>query len=108
MATNPKIRKALANMCEEMGLEEDEQPLILDNMSYDNSIIGVTEDNRLIYSYPKMVEELIKDEGWTEEEAVEWLDYNTLRAIPYMASYGKAPLIMYDDVETVLEKYGED
>lgn len=102
-----KLRKALANMCKEQDLEETEQPIILDNMSYDKSIVGITEDNRLIYSYPKMVEELMKDEGWSEEEAVEWLDYNTIRAIPYMESYGRAPVIMYDDVKTILEKYGE-
>lgn len=104
---NEKLRKAVANMCEEQGLEENEQPLFLDNQSYDNSIVGVTEDNRLVYDYNKMVEELMSDEGWTEEEAVEWLDYNTLRAIPYFESYGRAPIILYDTVETILEKYGE-
>ena len=104
---NEKLRKALANMCEEQGLEESEQPILLDSMSYDKSIVGITEDNRIIYSYPKMVEELMEDEGWTEEEAIEWLDYNTLRAIPYMESHGNAPIVMYDDVETILEKYGD-
>ena len=100
-----KLRKALANMCEEQQLEEDEQPIILDNMSYDGSIVGVTDDNRLVYSYESMVEELMEDEGWDETEAVEWIDYNTIRAIPYMGE--RAPIILYDTKETILEKYGE-
>ena len=104
---NEKLRKALANMCEEQGLEESEQPILLDNMSYDNSIVGVTEDNRIVYDYNKMVEELMEDEGWSETDAIEWLDYNTIRAIPYMESRGRAPVILYDTAETILEKYGE-
>ena len=104
---NEKLRKAFYNMCEQEGLEEGEQPILLDNHAYDNSIIGVTEGNNVVYSYPKMVEELMNDEGWSEEEAVEWLDYNTLRAIPYMASAGPVPIVLYDDVETILEKYGD-
>ena len=104
---NEELRKALANMCEEEGLTEEEQPLILDNMAYDNSIIGLTEGKRLVYSYEKMIEELMADEGWTYEEAVEWLEYNTLRAIPYMASAGLTPIIVMDGVDSILERYGE-
>lgn len=40
-----------------------------------------------------MVEWLISTEGFTEEEAVEWIDYNTLRAIGYFGV--DAPIIMY-------------
>lgn len=29
----------------------------------------------------------------TDEEAIEWIDYNTIRAIPYMGE--KAPIVMY-------------
>jgi hypothetical protein len=54
-----------------------------------------------------MIEELMEDEGWSYEEAVEWLEYNTLRAIPYMASVGPAPIIVMDSVESIIERYGE-
>lgn len=51
------------------------------NYSYDDALIGVSTDNRAIYDYGKMVEWLINSEGFTEEEAVDWIDYNTIRAL---------------------------
>ena len=63
------------------------------NYSYDDALIGISEDNRAVYDYNKMVEWLAKEESWTQEEAIEWIDYNTIRALPYMGD--KAPIIMY-------------
>ena len=63
------------------------------NYSYDDALIGISEDNRAIYDYNKMVEWLIKKENFTEEEAIEWINYNTIRALPYMGN--EAPIIMY-------------
>ena len=40
-----------------------------------------------------MVEELIKDEGFSYEDAVEWIEYNTIRSLPY--SQEPRPIIMY-------------
>lgn len=57
--------------------------IILDNSSYDNSIIGTTIDGGIIYSLERMVEEYMSDEDCTEEEALDWIHYNTIRAIPY-------------------------
>ncbi len=65
----------------------------LTNYSYDDALIGITEDNRAVYDYNKMVEWLIKEEGFTEMGAREWIDYNTIRALPYMGE--DAPIIMY-------------
>lgn len=46
-----------------------------------------------MYDYEKMITWLMKPEGWTPEEAEDWVNYNTIRALPYMGD--KAPLIMY-------------
>ena len=73
--------------------ELPEDAIVFDNMSYDGSIIGVTTDDRVEYSYDKMVEELMQDEEWSYEDAVEWIDYNTIRALPYAGPNG--PIIMY-------------
>ena len=70
-----------------------EDVVYLTNYSYDDALIGVSEDNKAVYNYNKMVEWLIEKESFTEMEAVEWIDYNTIRALPYMGD--KAPIIMY-------------
>jgi hypothetical protein len=73
--------------------ELPEDAIVFDNMSYDSSIVGVTTDGRVVYDYDKMIEELMQDEEWSYEEAVEWIDYNTIRSIPYAGE--NAPIIMY-------------
>lgn len=66
--------------------------LVFDNMSYDNSIIGTTFDGRAIYNYELMVLELMHDEGWSMEDAIEWIEYNTLRSLGYAGE--KAPMVV--------------
>jgi hypothetical protein len=70
-----------------------EDILIFSNPSYDDALIGVTEDNRAVYDYDKMVDWLFENEGMSVEEATEWVDYNTIRALPYFGE--SAPIIMY-------------
>ena len=61
--------------------------------SYDDALIGVTDDNRAVYDFNKMVEWLVFHEGFEPSEAIEWIEYNTIRALPYMGE--AAPIIMY-------------
>ena len=63
------------------------------NEGYDDALIGVSEDGRAIYDFEKMVGWLINKYGWSDDESVEWIEFNTLRAIPYMGE--GAPIIMY-------------
>lgn len=70
-----------------------EDVVIFQNYSYDDALIGVSEDGRAIYDYDAMVEWLIQTESFTEWQAVDWIDYNTIRALPYIGP--DAPIIMY-------------
>ena len=81
MAVNIEIRKNLS-----------EGALVFDNHAYDNSIIGETFDGRVIYCFEKMVQELVEDEGCSELEAIEWIEYNAIRALPYGGE--KAPIVV--------------
>jgi len=72
-----------------------EGALYLQNPDYISAIVGVSHDNRVIYSYGDMVSYLMKEERMTEDEAEEWIDYNTIRAINYMPE-DKAPIVMYE------------
>ena len=71
--------------------------VVFDNHAYDNSIIGTTFDGRAIYEFNKMVKELMNDEGWTEEECIDWIEFNTMGALPYGGE--KTPTIVYTDEE---------
>ena len=71
-----------------------EDILLLKNFSYDDALVGVTTDNRAVYSYSKMVEWLVRTEGCTTEEAQEWIQQNTIKSAPYFGP--TAPIIMYD------------
>lgn len=72
---------------------ERDETVIFENPSYSTAVIGITEDERLIYDYDKMVEFLVETDDMNEEEAYEFIDYNTIRALPYMGD--KAPIIMF-------------
>ena len=74
----------------DMGYED---VIIFSNPGYDEALIGVSEDNRAIYDFDQMVECLILHDGFLYDEAVEWIEYNTIRALPYAGE--KAPIIMY-------------
>lgn len=65
----------------------------LTNYSYDDALIGVSNDGRAIYDYNIMIDWLMKKEGWSDNEAIEWIEFNTVRALPYMGE--GAPIIMY-------------
>ena len=60
---------------------------------YEDALIGVSDDNRAIYDFDLMVESLVDHDDMTYEEAVEWIEYNTIRSLPYAGS--SAPIIMY-------------
>lgn len=61
----------------------------LDN--FDNAIVGISEDNRVIYSYNKMVESLVNEET-SSLDAMNFIDCNiTLNTL----NYKNAPIIMY-------------
>ena len=69
----------------------------LTDFSYDSALIGVTEDNRAVYDYEKMVEWLVTEQEFTGEEAADWISYNTIRALPYFGE--GAPVIMFPLLE---------
>jgi hypothetical protein len=88
-------------MCVNLNIREKLPPhaIVFDNPSFDDSIIGVTIDDRIIYSYEWMVREYMEDENCSEDDAIDWVEYNTIRTIPYIGEY--APMI----VSTFLEGY---
>lgn len=71
----------------------DDGALVFDNPAYDNSIIGQTFDGRAIYDIDLMADELAQDDQITVEEAMDFIDYNAIRSLPYAGD--KAPVIVH-------------
>ena len=72
---------------------EYEDSIVLEGVECAPAAIGVSEDGRVIYSYDIMVEKLMHIEGMSYAEAMEYVDYNTIRSLPYMGKM--APIILY-------------
>lgn len=88
MAINEDIRREL-----------DDDAIVFDNPSFDNSIIGITTDGKAVYDYVKMVDELMEDDNISEQDAIDWIEYNTIRTIPYAGEM--APIIMFTFKEDI-------
>lgn len=71
-----------------------EDALRFENPSFDNSIVAVDYDGRLIYDYDLMVEELMKQDDISGEEAIDFIFYNTLRSLDYITDKKKPIVIM--------------
>lgn len=69
-----------------------EDTVVLENPDYLSAIVGVSDDGRLIYDYEKMAEHLMTTDGMDYEEACEFINFNTIGALPYMGE--KRPIIM--------------
>ena len=53
----------------------DPESILFDQL--DSAITGLDHQGRIVYCYEKMVT-AFKDQGMTEEEAIEWIEYNVL------------------------------
>lgn len=78
------------DLLNELSLEDS---IVFENPDYDAAIIGYDEDSgRIIYDIEKMAVCLMDEDGMTYEEAMEFISYNTLRALPYAGENG--PIVM--------------
>lgn len=70
-----------------------EDVVVFSDPGYDDALIGVTTDNQAVYDFDAMVDWLRNYWGFDEDEAIEWIEYNTIRALPYAGN--RAPIIMH-------------
>ena len=56
-----------------------ENSILLENYSYDSAIIGATKEGSVLYDYDLMIQWLQETEDFSYDDAVEWIEYNTLR-----------------------------
>ena len=70
-----------------------EDVIFFENEDYEGCIVGVTTNNEAVYSKSKMIEWYMKQYHCSEEEALEWIEYNTEGSIGFEGS----PIILEID-----------
>ena len=90
---NKELRKTLDTNFKDYAIK------ILNNPAFDNSIVGISTEGRAIYNLDKMIEEFMKDNNCTCEEAIDYIQYNTIRAAEY---YSDGPIIIVATIENIL------
>lgn len=74
----------------DMGYEES---IVFENPDYDSAIVGISDGGRVIYDYDLMITHLMDVDNMTEMDAADFIDYNTIRSIPYDGEH--FPIVMY-------------
>ena len=99
--TNIELKSKIGEIVSEPELLD--KTVILEDDEFAEGAIGLTDDFRVVYSYERLVHSLAKTIDseqcieLKEERAAEYLDYNTLRMIPYWNSQGLlAPIIIHE------------
>ena len=91
MKTDNIINNPIFNTVEELReyleAQGHEETVFFENPSFVKAITGITDSEQLIYDYNLMILAVMEEENWSEEEAIEWIDYNTIRSIPYIGQY---------------------
>lgn len=92
-----KMKQDIFEFCED---NEIEDTLLFENPGYETAFLGLDEKGRAVYNYNKMVEFLMEEDDMSYEEAVEFIEYNTIRACDYIEN---APLILLNEYEYIPE-----
>ena len=72
---------------------EESETMLFRNPDFSGAIVGIDNDNRVIYDYNKMIEFLVETEDMDYDEAADYICYDTLRALNYIP--GNKPIVMF-------------
>ena len=98
----------LRNILNKYGEENEVTFKLFDNPNFDKSIVGISSDQRVVYDYDLMIQEFAEDNNCTAEEAEEFIQYNTMRALPYFDDVdGNKPIIIENKLGNLEAFYGD-
>ena len=75
--TNP-IFNTLEDLKEYLIEHELEDTAFFEHPSYVKAITGITSGGQLIYDYDLMIAAAMEEEGWSYDDAIDWIDYNVV------------------------------
>lgn len=67
--------------------------IILGDAYTEKALLGISSDRRAVYDFDTLLELYVTEEGWTQDEAIEWIDINILGS----KMDGKEPIIVFKD-----------
>ena len=83
------MRKSVTEIIEDQGYEG---VVIFEAPDYTEAFLGVTDCNRAVYDFELMVKHLCDKEQLTRMEAIEVIEFDTIRSLSYQHN---SPLILY-------------
>lgn len=84
-------KQELKKLLCEMGLENS---LMFESPDYMSAIVGIDyHSGSIIYDYDLMVQHLMKQDNISEQDAIDFVEFNTLRSIPYVTG-GVPPTVL--------------
>lgn len=89
----------LKDIIEEYVYDEEtlDKIVVLEGDEFADGCIGITEDNRLVYSYDKLADSIARHDEVSVEDAIDFIEYNTIRSLPYIEGQGLlAPIIIHE------------
>ena len=93
--TNKDLKEKIALVVNDES--ELDQIAVLEGDEFADGCIGLTIDNRLVYSYERLIESLSKHSEISYEDAMEYIEFNTIRSLPYIAAQDlHAPIIIHE------------
>ena len=84
---NNPIFNSVEELREYLEAQGHEETVFFENPSFVKAITGITDSEQLIYDYDLMIASAMEEENWEADEAIEWIEYNTIRSIPYMGQH---------------------
>lgn len=76
---------------------QEEETMFFRNPDFTTAIVGISEDNRVVYDYDKMIEFLVEYENMTYEDATDFVCSDTIRALHHFP--GNKPIVMFPFIE---------
>lgn len=74
------------------------------NPSYDTAIVGTAWEGNLVYDYDKMITHLVENENMNEEEAIDFIGYNTFGILPTIPIENR-PVILYNVDNCIIKEF---
>lgn len=78
----------------DMGFENS---IFFEDPSYQSAIIGISSNGNVCYDYDAMIDSLVKDDGMDENDAIDFVNSDTLRVLDYLnaSDNGIPPVVIY-------------